>query len=669
MQSLTWYMKRLFAMSPDEIVWRVRGVARDWTDRHFLASHARRAVGAFDPPPASGPRENRLYCGSSSWMMPAWRDDLLRRADQVITGRLRIFDFETAPTNEGFDWNRDPKHDVAAPLRFAPSIDYRDFREVGDCKFVWEPNRHLQFVVLARAYAASDDERYLRELTLQWSSWLQQCPFGLGMNWRSPLELAIRVINWALAWELTNGGAALPAKLRDEILRSVYLHIWETARKYSRGSSANNHLIGEAAGVYVASVVFPFYREAATWRAQAFALLEREIIKQTFADGFTREQATGYHLFVVEFFTLAAIAAQRIGDPISQQYLQRLQAMHCALAAWREGGDAPMVGDADDGAVTDLASDALDPRPWLGIGAALFSDSTLARAADRQFEAAGWLFGSEALSAMAETDAHSKEPLQPRAFEEAGYYFLQCGVGDRRLSALFDCGPLGYTAIAAHGHADALSFTLRAAGADVFVDPGTYDYFTYPSWREHFRGSRAHNTLTIDGVDQSEMRGPFMWGARAQSRCLEWQPDKLCVFGEHDGYRRLTDPVTHQRRIEIDAGQAALTISDQIVANGAHDAELWFHLAEDCRISGVDEGKVRFSWARGEGTLIAPEGTELTTFCGSEAPIAGWVSSGYHRKTPAPAICCRGTIRGESRWVTRIELRFVPHAREGGVKA
>ena len=89
---------------------------------------------------------------------------------------------------------------------------------------------------------------------------------------------------------------------------------------------------------------------------------------------------------------------------------------------------------------------------------------------------------------------------------------------------VFDCGELGFKAIAAHGHADALSFTLRAFGSDVFVDPGTYDYFSYSAWRAYFRSTSAHNTLAVDGRDQSVMLGPFLWGARAQARCIAWEP-------------------------------------------------------------------------------------------------------------------------------------------------
>jgi len=106
-----------------------------------------------------------------------------------------------------------------------------------------------------------------------------------------------------------------------------------------------------------------------------------------------------------------------------------------------------------------------------------------------------------------------------------------------------DCGELGLGAIAAHGHADALSLALRAFGTDVLVDPGTYDYFTHRAWRDHFRSTRA-TTRSRWTAGQSEMLGLFLWGARARARCLRFEPapggGELVV--EHDGYARLADP-------------------------------------------------------------------------------------------------------------------------------
>ena len=84
-----------------------------------------------------------------------------------------------------------------------------------------------------------------------------------------------------------------------------------------------------------------------------------------------------------------------------------------------------------------------------------------------------------------------------------------------------DGGPHGYLAIAAHAHADALSIEVRCGGVDILADPGTYCYFGEPDWRRYFRSTVAHNTLELDGQNQSLSGGPFLWLVYATTRMLE----------------------------------------------------------------------------------------------------------------------------------------------------
>ena len=112
----------------------------------------------------------------------------------------------------------------------------------------------------------------------------------------------------------------------------------------------------------------------------------------------------------------------------------------------------------------------------------------------------------------------SKTPVAS-LHEDAGYFLLedpQC----RSMALLFDAGQLGYGSMAAHGHADALHIALSLEGKPFLVDSGTYDYFTYPELRNHFRSTAAHNTVRLNGVDQSEMAGPFMWKRAAEAKFL-----------------------------------------------------------------------------------------------------------------------------------------------------
>ena len=202
MQSLSWYVRRLQAMSAQEIAWRAQSAVRGVTDRGRAGAEAlsedRRPCRAESPARGLGAA---LVSGSARRLDHArrptipralWRTRLIDRADRVAAHHLSFFDLVDVNLGDPIDWHREFASGKATPIGYAESIDYRDYAVTGDCKVVWEPNRHHQLVILGRAYRATGDARYAAAVVEQIESWIEQNPFGHGMNWRSPLELAIR---------------------------------------------------------------------------------------------------------------------------------------------------------------------------------------------------------------------------------------------------------------------------------------------------------------------------------------------------------------------------------------------------------------------------------------------------------------------------------------------
>ncbi len=661
MQTLDWYYRRLRVMSAGEMAWRARASLRDRADRLLVGRRQRlRDRAVFLNGEGRGERTGFRVSGGAigdraslepDGMNEQWYEPLMTRARRIADHRLDLFDLKDTGLGDPIIWNRDHKRGQDTPMVFSPFLDYRDVNEAGDCKFVWEPNRHHQLVVLGRAYRLSGDVRFARAVAEQLDSWLKQNPYGLGMNWRSGLELGIRLINWVWALDLIAESGAVDAPLRHRLLDSVARHVWEIDRKYSRGSSVNNHLVGEAAGVFTATSYFANLKNAARWRSRSREILCREILSQTFPDGGIKEQAVGYHFFVLQFFVIAGITARATGRDMPESYWSRLEKMFEFLGALNEGGDVlPAFGDCDDGYVLDLGSDPHDVRQWLSVGAALYGRPDFKASANGYGEPVEWLLGAAGHRSFAAIPEQQNKTITSAAFKDSGYYLLQCGQAGspERISVLFDCGPLGMGTLAAHGHADALSFVLRAFGRDVLVDPGTYDYFSYPEWRKYFRSTAAHNTMVVDGRDQSEMLGLFLWGGRANARRLSWEPTDAGgkVAGEHDGYTHLKDPVIHRRTIELDGSNRRVIVRDQVVAREKHEIELYFHLAEHCVVTAAGGNRYFVDAGPGIVTIELDRRLKVETFEGSRDPICGWVSRGYHRKQASTTLVGRCASEG-----------------------
>ena len=611
--------------------------------------------------------EPDLAFAAKGWIQASQKipaEPYVAAADRIAEGWLEVFALERVDLGSPPRWNRDPKTGIEAPLAFGKTLDYRDADLVGDIKYLWEPNRHQHLVTLAQAFALTGEEKYFNVIQEHLDSWLIACPYGYGPNWASALEVALRLVSWSSAWQLLGGPDARVwhsqerINFRDRWLRSAYQHAVFVRGWFSAHSSANNHLIGEAAGLFLAALTWPHWPAAREWLAVAKRILEQETLAQNAPDGVNREQALWYQQFVLDMLMTCLLAGKANGQWFSADYESRVEAMLDFVASVMDaGGNVPMLGDADDGRATRLAPGACPYRSLLALGAIVFKRGDFKLKAGRLDDAARWLLGAEADERFAALDVErTRLPLR-QTFPEGGYAVLGCDFETpQELRLVADAGPLGYRSIAAHGHADALSFTLSAGGVEFLIDPGTYAYHTQERWRNYFRGTSAHNTVRIDGLDQSVPGGNFMWLRHAAAGCSLWlsSPEKDSFEGWHDGYLRLDDPVKHRRLIELDKRARRIVIEDQLEMEDEHEVELYFHCSEACRVDPVPGG---FVLSR-EGItlrLALPAGGTARVERGALAPILGWASRAFDQREPTSTIAWYARLTGRAVLRTEIE--------------
>jgi hypothetical protein len=658
-----WYINRLLVMSPAEVGHRLRRVAATNLERV--------AAWRTDPPPApSLQRLGAAWCDTLPETDDELRALLCSAADATLQGRWRVFALDGVSLGFPPAWNKDPKTGKLAPLRFGSAIDYRDEDQVGNIKYLWEPSRHLELVTLAQAWRASAQRRYLdgcRDLLI---SWFEQCPYPLGVHWASALECSVRLLNWSVAWHLM-GGLGSPIfegadglSFRRRWFDQIYLHQRFVADHYSRHSSANNHLLGELMGVFVASLTWPCWPESKPWRDQARAEFEREALEQNWDDGVNKEQGIYYHHEVADMMLLCALFGRANDCHFGAAYWQRLERMLGFIDAMMDrGGHVPMFGDADDALMVRFDPRAdFDPyKSLLCTGAELFGHLQWRRGVSDDVKTR-WLLGNAPPrpAAQASPAAAAAGTVQVQAFPQGGYWLMGSGFGrDDEVKLIADAGPLGYLSIAAHGHADALSLVLSLGGQPVLVDPGTYAYHTQKKWRDYFRGTSAHNTLRIDGVDQSEIGGNFMWLRKARARCLGFNHNGDAVewLGEHDGYARLSDPLRHRRRIEYRASEGSIRVTDAVVCQRSHRLQWHWHFAPECTIA-IEPGRATAEVGGWLVELSSPlPGVDFSLHVGQEEPPLGWLSRRFDRKEPSPTLrlaCDAGATR---EFVTDIRFR------------
>lgn len=672
---LAWYWNRLRCMSAAEVLHRAQQAAT-------LQWRARRAAQPREAPVPDMDGAAPAWCAGD--LHPQHVAPLCRAADALVQGRLPVLGLGELEVGRAPDWRRCPKTGVQAPLHFGPLMALGDRALVGDIKYLWEPSRHNALVLLAQAWRATRDVRYLDTLAQWLDGWIAQNPHPLGPHWASSLEGGIRLINWSLAWQLLDAaqsGGELDRRhpgLRERWLAAVYWHLHFVRGHLSAHSSANNHLVGELAGLYIGLATWPRWRRCAAWRDDVRRRLQHEALKQNAPDGVNREQASAYQGFVLEFLLLAGRCAQAGGEPFADEVGERLHAMARFIAVLMDaGGHLPQIGDADDGLACGLWTDAADhAASLLAIAALRFDDPALAQGGTEADAKAVALLGAGAAERWDTLRRRGAPPVLPQVFREGGYAVLGSHPGTpQEVRVVFDVGPLGYLGIAAHGHADALAVLLSVGGQPVLVDPGTFAYHGPIEWREHFRSTAAHNTVEIDGRSQSVSGGRFMWVTHAGARCIEHGTGadgvQRCV-GQLDAYAGNAG-LRHRRELRWDPAAQRLEVIDEIEGEGVHDIALHWQLAPGLQAQA--EGHVLH--VRGgvrELDLHGPEGWPVALVQAREGDPRAWVSPRYDTKLAATQLrLARQGVALPVRLVTQIVLAppapTVPPPERGAVAA
>ncbi len=507
---------------------------------------------------------------------------LIKAADAICDGRIEILGFGLLDVGTEIDWHREPISGIVSARKYWKEFNELDPSESGDKRILWELNRHQHFFTLGAAYRLTQDERYAHLFARQLSSWIHENPPGIGANWISSLEIAFRSISWLWALNLFKDSPELTSDLVLDCIRLLYVHGRHIETYLSTYYSPNTHLTGEALGLYYLGTQLPFLGSAAEWRRRGEDILLTEIGKQISSDGVYFERSSWYQRYTVDFYLHFYVLRELFGETAYDERNavadQRLNsALTFLLNLARPDGTTPLIGDDDGGRLLPLTTqNEADLRGTLSAGAAVLGRSDLAYGGDEAIEDAFWLLGPAGIRTLEKLNARAPETLSC-SFAESGYFVMRNGWTPTDDSLVIDCsGP--DTSSGAHHHADLLSIDLCLRGQSLFVDPGTYTYSGRPEKREHFRSSRAHNTLSVDGRSTSVSAGPFSWKSRAEGKAKEWITDP--IFDYFEGQGQLPNGGTHTRSVLYIRGDY-FVIRDTAQVPGEHYFEVNFRYAPE----------------------------------------------------------------------------------------
>ncbi len=465
-----------------------------------------------------------------------------------------------------------------------------------DLRSVWEPAR-LQHIAILIRYISQNQSSELNDSVLQFAKknvlkWIRENLFLSGPHYISAMECGLRIPLLLYCLKVLDNLTTSEFQL---ILDTLYRHAWWIFKRLSLYSSRGNHTVAEANGLIFGGAVFKSTAEGRQWLAKGHELLKKELDYQIRKDGGPAEQSLNYHRLVLDLYWRAIDFLKKNALHDCDEFKGRLIKAEHFLTAFKDAsGRLPSIGDSDDG-------HAIAP----GICAC---------------------------------QTHSDDNnWKIKTFSESGYTIFN----DKNVVLTFDHGPLGMAPLYNHGHADALSITLSVDGHKILVDPGTYRYNGEPEFRKYFKGTRAHNTISIDNQDQSIQENGFIWSHPYHADLLGFSEHngRFIINAEHDGYRHLGKPVWHRRDILISDDYCFL-IKDSFKGKGIHDFEINFHLHPDADLNKHGNWwQINNQGSRVYMRLIGDGGFSI--ICGSKNPIHGWFSPQYGTKLKNNVMSCR----------------------------
>lgn len=555
-------------------------------------------------------------------------DTAVKYADRICKGEFRVYSLDPKLFINNLNWHKDYYSGYVWPLTSFHNIHDRNDSGV-DLNVPFELSR-FQFVpVLIQAYHKTRDNKYINKLVGLIQDWNKNNPYGYGINWWSCMEVGIRAVNLFIAI------VYLYDRINSKTFNKLIQILWKHAKYINRYDielgtivSKNNHFLGALLGLFASSVCFK------DDKANMFVELVREqfskeIMNQFNSDGGNFESATAYHQFSLEIILIAIIIFRDRESDDSDMFPDKClgegvtalmyKALNMAGDYMTCYGSSPHFGDSSDCRVV-VNNGYFDRKP-LDHG---FLES----------------FGRIAINYSPPCDDSVS-----RIYNISGYGLFK----NDNYGVVSFAGPKGTNGTGGHGHNDKCSFVLQVNGKPILVDPGTYIY--NPSTMERFalKKTSIHNTVVIDGQEQSDIKPNLVFGLKSDIQstidCI-FKDGYFVIMMSHNGYSRLDTIGIVKRNLKF--MEKAIDITDSVDGSGKHYIETSFNIHPNCHIDR-DLNIILIKNQDGIIKIVLPE------FMNIDIKDSEF-SDNYHHKTVNKIISASLEMDLPNSWKTRIEI-------------
>lgn len=547
-------------------------------------------------------------------------------ADRCLKGYYAIFGSDSVYMLEPA-WHTDVhllQQTPQADAQFPNDIFYADIKiAVGqskqltkDVKVPWYLSclRHVN--TIGYAYKQTGNSKYTNWFCEHIDNWLDSNPFLLGVNWVSPLEVAIRAINLVWAFYFFKDTQAISSKFWERYCCSLYDHLlylennWETY-----DGRTNNHYLSNLVGYLYLLWFFKDFSESKQKIRWCWSQILKEFEWQIFDEGTSYEGSTAYHRLVTELFYHALGLAKELNLVWPETAQQKFERMCLFINnCFVNNNYYITIGDDDSGRVL----------PWSSFDTKKSTEQVL--------------LSQTVLQVLSQSI--SKYSAFGLTFIKTDSWYMSL-----RHQAYTKRQPSG------HFHNDIGSITLAVHDIPLIIDPCSYVYTASSYWRNNFRSVQAHNSFYIEELENIDT--PLFELALEEGRgsiASQETEKELTVFFAHDLYKKYG--IRAERAIKINKNTHELIIIDrwrslESVPTSSKRSTWNFILAPEIRAQKTDQEILFYK----QDCLIAS--LQIVEF--DLQITSGWVAPIYGTKKQTQKLTASNILSFDKEYIFRFK--------------